>query len=348
MDKILEWLFGDLLFQVGQGIESGGLFFWHALRSLGSLIWDWLISNVIGSSMSGQQFNLGATMIQIAGYLALFFVIYGFVIENLDFHTYDGWDRVIRLLIRCAIIIPLTNRAYIIAEYIGSATTAFKSMIMSEVYQGVSGTGTIFTSTDGTETTTNFFNMYVMPSFDRICNDEMWDSLSSLEDSFGARLGGFALGGPLVALFLSAIVRIIVSVFVVIVGVMIVKKVLEIAQIALIPVIEFKILYFFAPVAIAFYGSHATQHVGQSYLRNLLVVGMENAIRLLILVTVYTKLGWIWSSFSAIFTSWHAGVDGNSLGFEVTIGTVLLVFIKLSLVKTLFERTNSISAKVFN
>lgn len=40
----------------------------------------------------------------IAYTLTFVICIYGFLIENLDFHTYDGWDRVIRLLLRIVIV----------------------------------------------------------------------------------------------------------------------------------------------------------------------------------------------------------------------------------------------------
>lgn len=40
----------------------------------------------------------------IAYMLTFCICVYGFLIENLDFHTYDGWDRVIRLLIRIVVV----------------------------------------------------------------------------------------------------------------------------------------------------------------------------------------------------------------------------------------------------
>lgn len=333
----------------------------------------------------------------IAGTLAFAICIYGFLIENLDFHTYDGWDRVIRLLIRIALIsimlafIPdileqvekliinanayigeqevallgsesLLNRTYsptyggkIGSYWPGTATTAggvninFNNELLKDTNLSISGLAGAWT------TFNSWFSVITIPT-DGICPIQPAAGYPSAITEAAKTSSSIMTGLRLSVIFEPAsfiyvcwcvLTHCIAIIAMIALTVLILKKIFKMALNLLVPFIELRILLTCFPIGLAFYASHSTQHVAQSYVRNLFKTGLQFAFKILVIIVMGLTGTALLSRIDIM--SWVDATTVNQLtyGHANDIVKLFMSLMVLTVTEMALDRTEHLSAKVF-
>lgn len=99
-------------------------------NDIGNNVWHG-ISNIFTKNYFTADYEAFKSLTLIAYTLVIVICIYGFLVENLDFHTYDGWDRVIRFFLRLVIVSILMTSCMSIFQSANEALTNTNKLILN-------------------------------------------------------------------------------------------------------------------------------------------------------------------------------------------------------------------------
>lgn len=251
---------------------------------------DSYFANYYGSTEAPALGNLSGLYGGIQGIavaLALFLLIYGFIVENLDFHIQDGWNIVIRFLVKVALITPAIYAWPKIGGMIINIVNGFKS----------NGNGIA----SGFNTESILKSLFYIPS-----GGDLTSFTQAGVDGFSGKATLTGLGSSLMEIisfgfgaevgisnwlsdYVPSVMHLVACVLIIVLTFSVVKKMFKVLIDFSLPYIEFAVLITFVPLAIAFYASRSTMNIGQRYFRKLVSIGCLNSFRLLGLYAI-TKL----------------------------------------------------------
>lgn len=283
--------------------------------------------------------GIGPIISDIAIALATLIVIYGFIVENLDFHTYDGWDRVIRFLIRLCVIVPLVQGF------------KFDGKIFMYVRQIVNNFNKVLlTGHQGTWDVSNIEHFY-FPSFTNTISMDNYDAITSAihASSFYVGISTGIWNGILIDVFAPAIAKLVYIIIFAFLGFITIKKGVKLFTMVFPYAVELKIMCMFFPIAIAFFGSHSTQHVAQSYLRRFFAVSLTGAMYVLVALTftLFHSATDVSLILNSIVADGGLGIFSTIAGSMDDIWGISTTLLRLSILEQLWTKADQYAGHVY-